>query len=98
MNLGRTYNKEDYEKAITVIDLRYEDRQRKIEHEKNLDKARSKMGKDKGKRFPSLSLQVVEVIQRSRMTRDKRRHGFLSLLSAGKTMSQSRRTIIRKKP
>jgi glyoxylate carboligase len=42
MKLGRTYDEEDYEEAITVVGLRHEERQREIEHEMKLDKARSK--------------------------------------------------------
>jgi hypothetical protein len=49
MKLGRTYDEEDYEEAITVVSLRHEERQREIEHEKNLDEARSKKDKGKGK-------------------------------------------------
>jgi hypothetical protein len=51
MKLGRTYNEDDYEKAIIVIGLCHEDRQRKIEHEKKLDEVRSKKDKGKGKDF-----------------------------------------------
>jgi hypothetical protein len=47
MKLGRTYDEEDYEKAITVFGLRHEKRQWEIEHEKKLDEAWSK--KDNGK-------------------------------------------------
>jgi hypothetical protein len=47
MKLGRTYDKENYEEAITVVGLCHEERQREIEHVKKPDKVRSK--KDKGK-------------------------------------------------
>jgi hypothetical protein len=47
MKFGRIYDKEDYKKAILVGGLLYEEIQRESEHEKNIDKARSK--KDKGK-------------------------------------------------
>jgi Mg-chelatase subunit ChlI len=49
MNLGRTYNEEDYEEAITVVGLCHEERRREIEHEKKLDEAWSKTDKGKGK-------------------------------------------------
>jgi hypothetical protein len=51
MKLGRTFDKEDYEEAITVVSLRYEEQQREIEHEKKLDEAQSKI--EKGKRQDS---------------------------------------------
>jgi hypothetical protein len=47
--LGRTYDEEDYEEAITVVGLCHEERQREIEHEKKLDEAQSKIDKGKGK-------------------------------------------------
>jgi hypothetical protein len=37
MKLGRTYEEEDYEDAITVVALYHEDRHGKMEHEKKLD-------------------------------------------------------------
>jgi hypothetical protein len=49
MKLGRTYDEEDYEEAITMVSLCHEKRQRKIEHEKKLDEAQSKKDKGKGK-------------------------------------------------
>jgi hypothetical protein len=49
MKLGRTYDEEDYEEAITVVSLCHEERQREIEHEKKLDEAWSKKDKGKGK-------------------------------------------------
>jgi hypothetical protein len=49
MKLGRTYDKEDYEEAITVVGLYHEKWQREIEHEKKLDEAGSKKDKGKGK-------------------------------------------------
>jgi hypothetical protein len=49
--LGRTYNKEDYEKAIMVVGLRHEESQREIEHKKKYDEARSKNNKGKGKYY-----------------------------------------------
>jgi hypothetical protein len=36
MTLGRTYDEEDYEKAITVIGLRHEESQREIGMRRNL--------------------------------------------------------------
>jgi hypothetical protein len=51
IKLGRTDDKEDYEDAIIVVGLYHEERQREIEHEKKLDKARSKKDKGKGKNF-----------------------------------------------
>jgi hypothetical protein len=49
IKLGKTYDKEDYEEAITEVGLRHEERQWEIEHVKKLDKARSKKDKGKGK-------------------------------------------------
>jgi hypothetical protein len=49
MKLGKTYDEEYYEEAITVVGLRHEERQWEIEHEKKLDKAWSKTDKGKGK-------------------------------------------------
>jgi hypothetical protein len=49
MKLGRTYDEEDYEEAITVVSLRHETRQRGIEHEKKLDEAQNKKDKGNGK-------------------------------------------------
>jgi hypothetical protein len=42
MKLGRAYDEEDYAKAITLVGLHHEERQREIEHEKMLDEAWSK--------------------------------------------------------
>jgi hypothetical protein len=47
--LARTYSKEDYKKVIMVVGLYHKERQREIEHEKKLDKARSKTDKGQGK-------------------------------------------------
>jgi hypothetical protein len=52
MKLGRTYDEEDYEEAIMVIGLPYEERHREIEHEKKLDKAQSMKDKGKGMDYP----------------------------------------------
>jgi hypothetical protein len=49
MKLGRTYDEEEYKEAIIVVGVYHEERQREIEHEKKLDKARSKNEKCKGK-------------------------------------------------
>jgi hypothetical protein len=49
MKLGRMYNQEDYEEAITVVGLYHEERQREIEYKKDLDEAQSKKDKGKGK-------------------------------------------------
>jgi uncharacterized cupredoxin-like copper-binding protein len=49
MKLGRTYDKEDYEEAITMVSLCHEEIQREIEHEMKLDEAWSKQDKGKGK-------------------------------------------------
>jgi hypothetical protein len=51
MKLGKTYDEEDYEEAITVVGLCHEEWQREIEHKKKLDEAWSK--KDKGKGIES---------------------------------------------
>jgi hypothetical protein len=51
MKLSRIYDMEDYEKAITIVSLHYEDRDMKIEHETKLDEARSKMNNSKRKQF-----------------------------------------------
>jgi hypothetical protein len=50
------------------------------------------------KRYPSLSLQVIEAIRRSLMTKNIRKHGCLRLLSPRKRRSQRGHTITRKKP
>jgi hypothetical protein len=47
MKLCSTYDQEDYEGTIMVVSLGHEEKQREIEHKKNLDEAQSK--KDKGK-------------------------------------------------
>jgi hypothetical protein len=49
MKFGRTYDNEDYEKAITMVSHRHQERQRKIKHEKKLGEACSKKVKGKGK-------------------------------------------------
>jgi hypothetical protein len=54
MKFGRTYDDEDYEKAIMVVSLHLEERQRKIEHEMNLDEAQSKKDKSKRKEISKL--------------------------------------------
>jgi hypothetical protein len=48
MKLGRTYDKEEYEEAIIVVSLCYEESLREIEYEKKLDEAWSKTDKGKG--------------------------------------------------
>jgi hypothetical protein len=48
MKLGKSYDEEDYEKAIMVSGLRHEERQREIENEKKLDEAQTKKEKNKG--------------------------------------------------
>jgi hypothetical protein len=47
---------------------------RKLDHEKSLMRPRARRTKAREKRFPSLSLQVIEAIGRRLMTRNKRRH------------------------
>jgi hypothetical protein len=47
------------------------------------------------KKFPSLSLQVIEAIGKSLIIRDKRRHSFPTLLSPRKRTNQSGWTITR---
>jgi hypothetical protein len=49
MKLCRTYDEEDYEKAIMVVGLRHEERQREIEYMTKLDEAQSKKDNGKGK-------------------------------------------------
>jgi hypothetical protein len=49
MKLGKTYDEEDYEDAITVVGLHHDERQREIEHEKKFDETRSKKTKGKEK-------------------------------------------------
>jgi hypothetical protein len=49
MKLGKTYEEENYEKAIMVVGLSHEERQSEIKHEKKLDEAQSKKDKGKGK-------------------------------------------------
>jgi hypothetical protein len=70
----------------------------KLSIRRSLMKPRARRTKAREKRFLSLSLQVIEAIRRSVITRDKRRHSVLTLLSLRKRTSQSRRSIIGKKP
>jgi hypothetical protein len=98
MKLARTYDEDDYEVAITVVSLRIRKGKEKLSMRRSLIRQGARRTKVREKRFPSLSLQVIEVIGRSLITRDKRRHGFPTLLSLRKRTSQSGRTITRKKP
>jgi hypothetical protein len=49
MKLGKTYDQEDYDKAITVVGLHHEEREREIEHQKKLKVAWSKSDTHRGK-------------------------------------------------
>jgi hypothetical protein len=70
MKLGRTYDEEDYEEAITVVGLCHEERHREIEHEKKIDEARS--NKDKGKGKDSSKLESLNHNGNRKKPYDKR--------------------------
>jgi hypothetical protein len=72
MKLGRAYDEEDYAKAITLVGLHHEERQREIEHEKMLTRRGAKNIKARKRTLLSLSLRIIKVIERSLMVKDKR--------------------------
>jgi hypothetical protein len=47
INMGRTYDEENYEEAIMVVGLRHKERQREIEHKKEPHEVRGKKAKGK---------------------------------------------------
>jgi hypothetical protein len=54
--------------------------------------------KARDRTLPRLSLRIIKAIERIPIIKDKRRVGFLILLSLKARTSQSRRIITRKKP
>jgi hypothetical protein len=70
MMLGRTYEDVDYEEAITLVGLCHKERQREFEHEKKFHTVQSKKNQVRETRFPSLSIQFIDAIGISHMTRD----------------------------
>jgi hypothetical protein len=98
MKLGRTYDYEDYDEAITVVSPRHEERLREIEHKMRIDKAGARRTYTRERTLPSLGLQIIHTIDRSLMMKDKRRHRVRNLPSPKTRTIQSRRPITRKNP
>jgi hypothetical protein len=52
--LDRTYNKENFKEAMSIVSIHYKKKKRQIEYEKKFNKAQSKKYKGKGKEFSKL--------------------------------------------